>query len=69
MTSKYNPKTGLSYEEWVRQKEIQRRLKERLLKDAMVSWQQIKEEYKHHEEQLKLQNQKVVEEWMHQKEK
>lgn len=59
----------LTYEEWFRWKEVERRLKDRLLEDAIISCKQIKEEDISRKEEAKEIKKKIVDEWMKQKEK
>lgn len=51
-----------------RHKEIERRLKERLIDDAITSCQQIKEDYTKQIDNEKEYKQKIVEEWIKEKE-
>ena len=62
-------KKKMTFEEWYRWKEVERRLKDRLLEDAIISCKQIKEEDLSRKEEEKEIKKKIVDEWIKQKDK
>ncbi|CAI2372455.1 unnamed protein product [Moneuplotes crassus] len=57
-------KTFMTYEEWYRLKEVERKLKDRLVQDAKVDCKELKEKFDNQEEEEKQYRKKLVEDWM-----